>query len=801
MKPVLLKQLKTHEFLKIKRIDDKVKDYLLGNNPDGQVFCSNELRFAKMYHPSDIEKFRLTEIKSENGNFIRYELGSPISSSVKNPMAMRALHQLRKVLNTLIQEEKIDRNTRLHIEMARELNDANKRKGIQDYQNENKKNRENYIKDIKKLYLEDTKKEVEPTNDDILRYQLWIEQDRKEIYEPSINAGKANSIGISQIIGSNPEYDIEHTVPRSRSQDNSQANKTLCSRHFNREIKKNYMPSELNNHELILPFVRHWKDHATQLQKEMDQLSRRIKAATTKEAKDKNIRKRHFLNFKKSYLEEKYENFVRMEPKVGFKNSQIPDTGIITRFAQVYLKSYFSRVISVKGGMVAEFRKQWGIQKSYLDEHGQKHYEIKDRSKHTHHTIDAITIACMTKNKYDVLAQAWKLEDEENRREAKAIIEKAKPWKTFAEDLAKIEEEILVSHYAPDRLKVQSKRIMRVRGKKQFVAEMVQSPNGKKTPKMDGNGKIIFKLNENGKKMPRFQQGDTVRGSLHQDSIYGRVLDPESNEVRSVIRKSIESLKGSDVDKIVDTEVREKIRIAIMDKVLILSTNAQQANKIDDETGIWMNKAKGVAIKKVRIYADSVKNPLKIKKHAELSKSKFAHKQHVYGQNDENYCMAIYEGLDKKGQVVRSFELINNLNAGKFFKASNLNEIGLPLVPEKDSSGFFMKYLLTRGKMILMFNHHAEELYSLDKTLLSSRLYEITQLDVESSCIKLLHHKEARDKKEITTSMGLKSGMKGGKNIDKHKEFPWIKISPNSFDCLVEGYEFEMSTTGEINFK
>ena len=35
--------------------------------------------------------------------------------------------------------------------MARELNDANKRKGIQDYQNENKKNREEYAKDIRKL--------------------------------------------------------------------------------------------------------------------------------------------------------------------------------------------------------------------------------------------------------------------------------------------------------------------------------------------------------------------------------------------------------------------------------------------------------------------------------------------------------------------------------------------------------------------------------------------------------------------------------------------------------------------------
>ncbi len=800
--PILQEQLKSLTFLKIERIDEKVKEFLLGANKDGQVFCSDKKRLSKMYHPSDIEKFSLKEVKAENGEFIRHELGSPLSNSIKNPMAMRALHQLRKVLNTLIEEGAIDKQTHLHIEMARELNDANKRKGIQDYQNELKKNRLTYIQEIKKLYLDETKKEVNPTEDDILRYQLWIEQNRQEIYEPSVNGGKAKSISISQIIGSNPDYDIEHTIPRSRSQDNSQANKTLCSKHFNREIKKNSIPFELNNYDLILPFVQHWKTEAESLQKEMDQLSRRIKGATTKETKDKNIRKRHYLNFKKIYLEEKYSNFVRVEPKVGFKNSQIPDTGIITRYAQSYLKFYFARVISVKGGMVAEFRKQWGIQKSYIDENGQKHYELKDRSKHTHHTIDAITIACMTKDKYDVLAHAWTLEDEQNKKEAKAIIEKAKPWKTFAEDMAKFEEEILVSHYTPDNLKVQAKKVLRIRGKKQFVAEMIIDVSGKLIPKTDKNDKIIYKLDDKGAKIPRIQQGDTVRGSLHQDSIYGRVINPETQEIRSVIRKSLESLKASDIDKIVDTEVREKIRIAIMDKVLVLSSNAQQVNKIDKEIGIWMNKEKGIAINKVRIYADSVKNPLEIKTHMPLSKSRFPHKQFVYGQNDENYCMAFYEGIGKNGKIERSVQIVNNFSAGHFYNSTKNEKSDLPLVPNFDENGHKLKYLLRRGKMVLMYDKKHDELLDMEIGQLFERLYEITQLDVEKSAeIKLLHHVEAREKKSITQFMGLKSGMKGGKNLGEYKVFPWIKVGANSFDCLVEGYDFDISNSGKIIFK
>jgi CRISPR-associated endonuclease Csn1 len=175
-------------------------------------------------------------------------------------MAMRALHQLRKVLNTLIIEGQVDEKTRIHIEMARELNDANKRKGIQDYQREIENNRKVFIEEIKSLYKAATTIDIEPTEDDILRYQLWIEQDKKTIYEEQYT-----NISICQIIGSDPDYDIEHTIPRSRSQDNSQMNKTLCSKRYNREIKKNKMPIELSNHSDILDRVAPWKIKADKL--------------------------------------------------------------------------------------------------------------------------------------------------------------------------------------------------------------------------------------------------------------------------------------------------------------------------------------------------------------------------------------------------------------------------------------------------------------------------------------------------------------------------------------------------------
>ena len=188
----------------------------------------------------------------------------------------------------------------------------------------------------------------------------------------------------------------------------------------------------------------------------------------------------------------------------------------------------------------------------------------------------------------------------------------AKPWKTFKEDLEKIENEILVSHFTPDNVKKQSKKIVRKRGSKVFVLknELPESFKNKKEGKdyftINFKNKILYKVpkykynlfdtyyeelprnllnkkegvdffmikvkNEIFYKIPTFKQGDTVRGSLHQDSIYGAIKNPlNTEEIRYVIRKDLESLKSNDIENIVDEMVKEKVKEAVANKVLILS--------------------------------------------------------------------------------------------------------------------------------------------------------------------------------------------------------------------------------------
>ena len=386
--------------------------------------------------------------------------------------------------------------------------------------------------------------------------------------------------------------------------------------------------------------------------------------------------------------------------------------------------------------MVAEFRKMWGIQESF-QENDKKYFHEKDRSKHTHHTIDAITIACMTKEKYDALANAWTHEDKGQLGEARKLLADSKPWKTFKEDLKKIEEEILVSHYTPDNVKKQSKKIVRVRGKKQYVAEIVNDVNGKALVQKDAADKIIFKLGKEGKRIPRLQQGDTIRGSLHQDSIYGAIKNPlNTEEIRYVIRKNLESIKASDVENIVDEMVKEKVKEAIASKVLIISSNAQQKNKLDGT--VWMNEEKEIPINKVRLYANSVKNPIEIKEHSALSKSRHEHKQKVYGQNDENYCMAIYE-LDG----TRDFELINNFNLAKLIK---LGQVYYPLNKEKEVKGKKVQIpiaksnnrdvVLKRGQQVIFYDKEIEKPKDITELIdFKGRIYIIEGLSIQRQVV------------------------------------------------------------------
>ena len=692
---------------------------------------------ARLYEPSNIETYPQAQPNRE-GLLL---LGSPRTSSVRNPMAMRTLFRLRALVNQLLKDGKIDKTTKINIEFARGLNDANMRNAIERYQRENEKNRATYAADIAKLYKEQCGVDITPTEDDILKYQLWIEQNKLCLYT-------GESISICDFIGANPKYDIEHTVPRSRGGDNSQMNKTLCQADFNRRIKREKLPAELANHAEIMAHIEQlgWDKEIEKLEKQIYGCDRSVKSAATKKSKDKAIRDRHYLRMRINYLRGKLSRFTMTEVPEGFSNRQGVDIGIIGRYAKMYLETVFQRVYTVKGATTADFRKMWGLQEEYAK---------KERVNHIHHCIDAITIACIGSGAYSKWAQFQR--DTERyywHRENKPIFDK--PWPTFTEDVKAIADELLVSHHTADNVPKHSRKKLRIRGKVQFNAE----------------GKPIY------------VQGDTARASLHQQTFYGAIM--RDDEIKYVVRKSLDALQQSDVDKIVDEAVRACVKAAI----------EREGFKEATSKPICFNEAKGVYIKKVRIYTASNLSPKPLGYKTQRDKSQYDYKRPYYVVYGGNYCMAIYEGLDNKGKVKRSYNLISNLEAAAFYNGKTMRD---DLVALSDSNDYPLQYILRAGTMVLFYENSPKELYECSRAELSKRLYKVKGLcdkktgNNRTAYITMIHHQEARPDSDLVIKKGV--------FIANEEYRPIIEQSHNQLNIIVEGYDFELTVTGEIKFK
>ena len=698
-----------------------IKEYL-----KKQYHVSDE-KLKKLYHPSMMEMYPRVQ---RTNNFGVYQLGSPRIDSVRNPMAMRAMFRLRKLVNRLLDEGKIDQDTEIHIEFARELNDANKRNAIAAFTKENQNKNDEARKKIKNLLKAETGKDIEPTDVDVLKYVLWEEQGHICLY-----TGK--QIEISDFIGPDPKFDIEHTIPRSVGGDSTRMNLTLCDSRFNRETKKTKLPTELPNHDDIMARINDWREKYESLDGQIRRQKKMSKGATTKDQKDAIIRKRHLLELQRDYWRGKYLRFTMESVPDGFSRRQGTDISVISKYARLYLKSLFKHVYTVKGIATSDFRKIWGIQKVYSK---------KERVNHVHHCIDAIVIACIGLDEYNKLGAYY--HDEENHEwygMSKAYFKK--PWSTFVEDVEKVQDEIMVYHYTPDNMPKQGRRRILIDGKK-----------------------VLSK-------------GDAARGSLHNDTYYGAIEN--DGVVRYVKRINLASMKENDVKNIVDDTVRGIIEAAINEKGF----------KEAMSSTIWMNEEKQIPIKKVRCYTPSVTKPLNIRQQRDVSSREYKQQYHV--TNDSNYLLALYIGKDKKGKEKREFEIINMLQTAQYFRTSNDKvAVGNNIVPVKSEHEYPFAYSLKIGTMVLLYEKSPNEVWDASVKERGRRMYKITGLSSMTingcsyATINMRNHEEARLSKEVKAKNGT---------YKQGEEFrPAIIMLHTQLNALVQGYDFEINELGEI---
>jgi CRISPR-associated endonuclease Csn1 len=413
------------------------------------AFPKDEIDVTQLYHPSAMETYSKANLK----------LGNPEISSIKNPVFNRAMHQIKRLCNELIRRGIIDSETEVNIEMASEINTESYRKALSLWQKEQEIIRTWAKGEIENTF-QDKKREIPHITDaDIMRFIFWKEQNHQCIYT-------GDTICVTDFIGGNSNYDIEHTIPRSKFQDNSLSNKTLAKTEFNRTYKKDRLPGLLNENyqgksidkeSIILNrnaklrsynisgVVPTWNVSISTLKNDYDRFKRAAKATADPISHGELMIKVHYTRLKLDYLSKKYKNFECEIITNKFTNANLVDTRIIVKYARAYLNSYFEKVNVVNGKITDTLRKLWGLEGDYSK---------KDRSNHIHHCIDATVVACIERGTANSISRTFHLYEKDYfKGNDNPKYQIKPPMEDFVQKMHQLKDEVFIYHRQIDRVK------------------------------------------------------------------------------------------------------------------------------------------------------------------------------------------------------------------------------------------------------------------------------------------------------------------------------------------------------------
>lgn len=774
-----------NHFVKSGRLHDRIFNALL--NEKG--ISPNNIKY--LWHPSEQETY-LPAINIDG----KYYLGSPepISRGFKNPMALKTMHKLKKLINYLIKVEKIDKDTRVVIEIARELNDANKRKAIEKWQRDREAENNKFKKEILKINAETNSNFNENDKNLLNKIRLWEEQKYICLY-----TGK--TIGLIDLLV-DKKYDVEHTIPASMSFDNELKNLTISDKLYNQQIKSKKLPTECPNYETeinlngieypsILKTMQIVFGKMTEKEKKIKGkviIERRFerieklesllaewkaKKSDDKEIKDNIIIRRHLIKMELEYWKRKLQTFTITEYKASWRNSQLRDTQTITKYALPYLKTVFNKVEVQKGNITSDFRKIFQVQPKF---------EKKERTKHSHHAIDAAVLTLIPPAAVrDKILLEYNLANEKNQ----SYHITPKQWVDFRADfIFSIENDVLNNYLAENRtLKVTNKNV-RKRGKIEFLK--IKLPNGGWT----------FKLDNNGQKIPLKAQGDSIRGELHKQSFFGAIKN--KGILNLVERYPISSFTSiNDCKNIVDDKVRNLVEMELQKRM---------------DSGLTFDKAKmepipfhkgGEVIKKVRCKVAAGRGYLTPEKALPIRmhdfKSKNDYKSFIYAQNDTNvYCLYYEKELD--GKVERAFKIIGLFELASLKIKSEADLFNIPnynciiIGKGKNEKEIPLFSILKVGMRVIFYEESIEELKELEKEVLLRRFFRIYKFNEPAPSTSYLYFQnqiEARPNEELGS---------GEKDLNLNGYQARVFLSSSKFKAAIENKHFRVKVDGTIEW-
>ena len=482
--------------------------------------------------------------------------------SLRNPIVEQVVTEtLRTIRDIWKQEGRIDE---IHLELGREMkNPADKRKRMTEniLQNENTNLRikamlmeftnpemgienvrpyspsqqdilriyeenalDNLTKDDKDFdFISKISKSAQPSKADITRYKCWLEQKYRSPYTGEM-------IPLAKLFTT--AYEIEHVIPQSRYFDDSFSNKVICEKEVN----------GLKDRQLGFEFIKNHHGEKVQLSQG------KVVEIMSVEAYEKFVKEHYASN------RTKMKKLLVDDIPDGFIERQLNDSRYISKLVKGLLSNIVreklengeyepeavsKNLISCNGSITDRLKKDWGMNdiwnsivlprfqrlneltgKDCFTAISSEGHEIpampielqkgfnKKRIDHRHHAMDAIVIACATRDHVNLLnneAAHSKKHDKSYRYDLQSKLRRKdeeghykeflKPWDSFTTDARQILENIIVSF-------------------KQNLRVINKTTN------------CYFHYDENGKKVMMKQvKGDSwaIRKSMHKDTVFGEV--------------------------------------------------------------------------------------------------------------------------------------------------------------------------------------------------------------------------------------------------------------------------------------
>ena len=544
-------------------------------------------------------------------------------NSLRSPVVEKILNQTINVVNSVMsQYGKLDE---IRIEMAREL----KRSASE---------REKTVKAIKKTTDENEKyrKTLQeefniknPSRNDIIKYRLYLELEKngfKTLYSGTY---------IKQERLFSKDFNIEHIIPQAKLFDDSFANKTLEATSIN--IEK----GDMTAYDYVSN--KYGKEGLERYKQRIDALYEKGEISKTK-------RKRLLTT--------------EADIPDGFINRELNETQYIARKAREILEEVVRTVTPTTGSITDRLREDWqlvdvmkelnwkkydklGLTEIVEDKDGRRIGRIKDwtkRNDNRHHAMDAITIA-FTKPSYiqylnnlnaksDKSKSIYGIERKELYRDKSGRLRfiPPMPLDEFRVEAKRQLENVLVSVKARSKVVSSNINITKAKSFTKGIRKKTQlTPRGQlhnetiygtirqyavKEEKVNASfdeTKIMtvackryrealldrLKLCYNDAK-----KTFTGKNSLEKNPIFIDKLHTEKIpiKVKTVTMETIytqrkEVSKDLKIDKVIDVKVRKILE----ERLKQYGGDAQKAFSNLEENPIWLNKEKGIAIKRVTI--------------------------------------------------------------------------------------------------------------------------------------------------------------------------------------------------------